>query len=86
MGNFSKLEWVSSPNEKDKYIYIEVTEYLDIIKKITQIKMNLIVILITLFILIIYISNLILNQKKKANYQKAGKKWDGIVKELSNRK
>ena len=41
---------------------------------------------IILIILVIYTSKLIVNQKKKASYLEAGKKWEGIVKELRDRK
>ena len=39
-----------------------------------------------IIILLIYFINLIANRRKGAKYLKAGKKWEGIVKELSKRK
>tara|TARA_B100000945_G_C20374104_1_gene593668 strand:+ start:1111 stop:1257 length:147 start_codon:yes stop_codon:yes gene_type:complete len=48
--------------------------------------MNLILILIILFLLIIYLSKVLIKRSKKATYLKAGKKWEGIVKELRRRK
>ncbi len=47
--------------------------------------MKFIFILITLTFLI-YIYNYLSYIKKKSSYLKAGKKWDGIVEELSKRK
>ena len=48
--------------------------------------MNKIFILILALIIIIYIVNIIKMRNHKADYLKAGKKWEGIVKELSRRK
>tara|TARA_B100001250_G_C19628614_1_gene712725 strand:- start:624 stop:770 length:147 start_codon:yes stop_codon:yes gene_type:complete len=48
--------------------------------------MNKQLIIIMILILIVYISRLIINCRKRATYLKAGQKWDGIVKELSRRK
>tara|TARA_Y100001968_G_scaffold94688_1_gene85019 strand:+ start:774 stop:917 length:144 start_codon:yes stop_codon:yes gene_type:complete len=42
--------------------------------------------LLLIIILIIYVINFIVNRRKGAKYQKAGRKWEGIVKELSKRK
>tara|TARA_Y100001968_G_C18875152_1_gene489115 strand:+ start:110 stop:256 length:147 start_codon:yes stop_codon:yes gene_type:complete len=39
-----------------------------------------------LFILLIYVSNIIIKKTKRAANIKAGKKWDEIVKELRERK
>ena len=43
-------------------------------------------IFLTMIILIIYTSKVFVNRTKKAAFLKAGKKWEGIVKELSERK
>ena len=48
--------------------------------------MKLIFILLITIIAITYIYNYLTYKKKKATYQKAGKKWDGIVDELRRRK
>ena len=48
--------------------------------------MKLIIILIVLSLTIIYFSRFIVNQKKREAYLKAGKKWEDIVKELTQRK
>ena len=48
--------------------------------------MNKILITIIALILLFIISNLIIQKAKKATYLKAGKKWEGIIKELSERK
>tara|TARA_Y100001968_G_C19376945_1_gene728169 strand:+ start:1089 stop:1235 length:147 start_codon:yes stop_codon:yes gene_type:complete len=48
--------------------------------------MNRIVIVIIVFIVIIYVINLIVKEMNKAENLKAGKKWEDIMKELSNRK
>ena len=48
--------------------------------------MNLIFIILILIILLIYFFYIIFNRSKKSKYLKAGKKWDDIVKELSERK
>ena len=53
---------------------------------IKLIKMNLILAIVFVIILIIYIFNYLFYRRKRDTYFKAGKKWDGIVKELSNRK
>ena len=42
--------------------------------------------LVIFFIFLIFISRIIINKAKKAANIKAGKKWEGIVKELSERK
>ena len=42
--------------------------------------------LVIIFILTILILNYLIYRQKKDTYLKAGKKWDGIVKELSKRK
>ncbi len=39
-----------------------------------------------LFILIIILLNNLRNRRQKSIYQKAAKKWDGIVEELRRRK
>ena len=48
--------------------------------------MDKIFIIILGFILIIYVFNLTVKRIKKVTYKKAGKKWEGIVNELSKRK
>ena len=48
--------------------------------------MHLIFISLISVVLVIYITNLLVVQKKRSDYIKAGKKWDGIVKELRKRK
>ena len=48
--------------------------------------MKFILISLIILILIIYILNNLIYQKKRSTYIKAGKKWDGIVEELSKRK
>ena len=48
--------------------------------------MKLIFVILIIFVLMIYILNYLISQKKKSTYLKAGKKWDGIVEELSRRK
>ncbi len=48
--------------------------------------MNLIVVLLFLLILLILSYKFIINRSKKAEYMKAGKRWDDIVKELRRRK
>jgi len=45
-----------------------------------------ILILTALIILASFSINAINKKRRKSNYLKAGKKWDGIVKELSQRK
>ena len=46
--------------------------------------MNFIVIII-IFILSISLLNYLISRQKRNTYLKAGKKWDGIVEELSKR-
>ena len=48
--------------------------------------MNFILLIVTILILTIWFSNYLIYRRKKDTFQKAGKKWDGIVKELSRRK
>ena len=42
--------------------------------------------IIIIFILSISFSNYLIYRRRRDTYLKAGKKWDGIVKELSKRK
>ena len=44
------------------------------------------VIILIIFIIAFYSFNYLVSQQKKNKYLKAGKKWDGIVEELSRRK
>ncbi len=46
----------------------------------------LLLIILIIFILTFYIINYLNNRINIANYRKAGKKWESIVKELSERK
>ena len=48
--------------------------------------MKSVLFLIIIFILTICIFNYLIDIEKKNSFRKAGKKWDNIVKELSNRK
>ena len=48
--------------------------------------MKQLIIIIFSSLLIIYITKYIAKQIRRLAYQKAGKKWDVIVKELSERK
>ena len=48
--------------------------------------MKYILAIVIIFILTICFINYLINRREKDNYLKAGKKWDGIVKELSKRK
>ena len=48
--------------------------------------MNFIFIIVITLILIICFFNYLTYKKKRSTYLKAGKKWDGIVEELSRRK
>tara|TARA_Y100001968_G_C19044614_1_gene566162 strand:- start:381 stop:527 length:147 start_codon:yes stop_codon:yes gene_type:complete len=48
--------------------------------------MNKLFIIIIIFILLTYVSNIIIKRIKDDSNKKAGKKWEGIVKELSSRK
>jgi len=48
--------------------------------------MKYIFILVIIFILPICFINYLIYRRKRDTYLKAGKKWDGIVKELSKRK
>ena len=48
--------------------------------------MNITILLLILFSVTILIFNYIIYKYKREKYLKAGKKWDGIVKELSRRK
>ncbi len=48
--------------------------------------MKLFIIIFLTIILIIFIAKFIINRSKRLSYLKAGKKWEGIVKELSDRK
>ena len=48
--------------------------------------MTKILITILVLVLLFKVSDLILKKIKRANYLKAGKKWEGIVKELRERK
>jgi len=49
-------------------------------------KMNFIFIIVIIFILTISFFNYLIYRQKRDSYIKAGKKWDGIVKELRRRK
>ncbi len=42
--------------------------------------------LLIIFIVCFLVFNYSINKRKRDKYIKAGKKWDGIVKELSRRK
>ena len=44
------------------------------------------VLVILIVIIIIFVSSLLIKKRKEATYQRAGKEWEGIVKELSQRK
>ena len=48
--------------------------------------MNLIIVIVVITVLSIFIFNYFIDRQKRVTYLKAGKKWDGIVKELSRRK
>ncbi len=48
--------------------------------------MNSILSIIIIFVLTIIFINYLIYRGKRQYYLKAGKKWDGIVKELSRRK
>tara|TARA_B100001250_G_C19308719_1_gene575237 strand:+ start:251 stop:397 length:147 start_codon:yes stop_codon:yes gene_type:complete len=48
--------------------------------------MNKILFLILVLFLLFKLSKLILTKNNKATYQKAGERWEEIVKELSERK
>ena len=48
--------------------------------------MNSISSIVIIFILTIVFINYLIYRRKREYYLKAGKKWDGIVKELSRRK
>ena len=48
--------------------------------------MDKILLLILIVIIIIFVSNVLRKKIKKATYKRAAKKWEGIVKELSQRK
>ncbi len=48
--------------------------------------MYLIFVILVILLLTIIISNYLINRQRRENYIKAGKKWDGIVRELRRRK
>ena len=48
--------------------------------------MKFIFILLSIIILTICVFNYLIYRQERDRYHKAGKKWDGIVKELSRRK
>ncbi len=48
--------------------------------------MKFIIVMAIIIISTISISNYLIYREKRDTYLKAGKKWDGIVKELSKRK
>ncbi len=48
--------------------------------------MKSIIVIVIIFILTINFFNYLIKIRKRDTYLKAGKKWDGIVKELSKRK
>ncbi len=48
--------------------------------------MNFILLLLIIFILSTCIFNYLIDKRKRNTYINAGKKWEGIVKELSKRK
>tara|TARA_Y100001968_G_scaffold235302_1_gene218446 strand:+ start:2315 stop:2461 length:147 start_codon:yes stop_codon:yes gene_type:complete len=48
--------------------------------------MNQVLAITILLIFFIFVSRIIIKRTKRAANIKAGKKWDGIVKELSERK
>ncbi len=48
--------------------------------------MILIFAIVFIITIIIFIFNYLIYRRKRDTYLKAGKKWDGIVKELSRRK
>ena len=49
-------------------------------------KMNFIFLVVTIIISTLFILNYLIYKQKRDSYNKAGKKWDEIVKELSKRK
>ena len=53
---------------------------------VNHVKMYFTFIIVIIFILTIYFFNYLIYRRKRDLYLKAGKKWDGIVKELSKRK
>ncbi len=48
--------------------------------------MKFIFLIVIIFILTIFITNNLISRRRRDTFLKAGKKWDGIVKELSERK
>ena len=48
--------------------------------------MNFILVITIIIILVISFFNYLIYRQRRDTYLKAGKKWEGIVKELSNRK
>ena len=48
--------------------------------------MNFILLILIIVILTISSFNYLINKRQRASYLKAGKEWDGIVKELRKRK
>ena len=48
--------------------------------------MNFIFLIVILLILTIYFANYLIYKRKRNTYLNAGKKWEGIIKELSRRK
>ena len=82
--------WVSSLNGSKKYIEIdlEFTYYKNIYNKkaCKLFKLNFIILLVVIFILTICLLNYLISKQKRDTYLNAGKKWDGIVKELRRRK
>ena len=89
MGN-NIFNWVSSLNANEKsfeiYVNSHIIKYLYNKNIWKSLKMNLIFIIITISILTICFINYLINRRKRSIYLKAGKKWDGIVKELSKRR
>ena len=49
-------------------------------------KFIIVLLIILMFIILICLFNYLINRRKRDAFIKAGKKWDGIVKELSRRK
>ena len=48
--------------------------------------MNFILVITIIIIFVISFFNYLIYRQRRDTYLKAGKKWEGIVKELSNRK
>ena len=69
---------------KRNRIYILCKYIYNNLKGIVQMK--LIFLIVIIFVLTMSLFNYLTYKRKKDNYLEAGKKWDGIVKELSKRK